>query len=53
MSMSVKEISERNKSVYYTQTKNEMAVEFTREREHERFASITFVMLIVLNYKRA
>ena len=32
--------------------KNEVAIEFSRRREDERFISRTFVILIVLDYKR-
>ena len=33
--------------------KNEIAVEFSKSRELEHFTSTTFVILIVLEYKRA
>ena len=33
--------------------KNESAIGFSRRREHERSTSYTFIILVVLNYKRA
>ena len=33
--------------------KNEVAIEFLRRQEHEHSTSITFVALILLDYKRA
>ena len=33
--------------------KNEVPIEFSRNREHERFTSRTFVRLFVLDYKKA
>ena len=33
--------------------KNEVAIELSRKREHERYTSKTFVRLFVFDYKRA
>ena len=47
-----RQVCERtNNNVYIIH--RQVAMEFSRRREHERFTSRTFVTLFVLDYKRA
>ena len=50
--MNVQRKRTQQECTLYT-NKNEVAIEFSRRREHERSTSKTFVIQIVLDYKRA